>query len=284
MSSSRASAVVGRGEMADAVVAAIRHSPVHRLAGNVEPGQAPPGGADMIINLAHGSDQTAVLRSVSSLGLPVATLPLASSDDAARSALESGRVVQVNSLRGFEALEAFRTDVRGGRAGKPYGIFGAYRVRQGRENLFEEVGLPLLHFAFELFDEPLTRVQTTRTNLFGGNGDAWFIIARGKRDLLVTLEFAASLAASAPASEQILMEATGSEAVLRVEPTRQVVEVSRRDGGTRGVAWWPDEAPGFVDAAVQATDIHEPKRELAFLDFVAAVRQSADRGEPVELG
>ena len=45
----------------------------------------------------------------------------------------------------------------------------------------------------------------------------------------------------------------------------------------------PDLAPVFVDAAVQTTGIHEPERELAFLDFVAAVRQSAERSQPVSL-
>ncbi len=284
MSGSRQIAVIGSGEMADAVVDAIRHSVVHRLAGQVDAGASLPAGADMVLNLATGAGQVEALKSAASSELPVATLPLASADDAARTALGSGRVVQVNPLRGFEALEAFRADVRAGKAGKPYGIFGAYRVRQGTNNVFDNVGVSLLHFVFDLFDEPLARVQTTRTNLFGPRDDSWFIIARGKRDLLITLEFAASLAASAPASRQILMEATGSEAVLRVEPTRQVVTVSDRDGQTRDVAWWPDEAPGFVDASVQATDIHEPARELAFLDFVAAVRESAETGQPVELG
>lgn len=284
MSGARNIAVIGSGDLADSVAAAIRHSPLHRLAGVAKAGQPLPEGADMVLSLANGPEQVSALRAATASGLPVATLPLAASGDEARSALSGGRAVQVNPLRGFEALEAFRTDVRGGRPGKPYGIFGAHRVRQGSADLFESVGVALLHFAFELFDEPLARVQTTRTNLFGTSDDAWFIIARGKNDLLITLEFAASLAPSVPASEQILFEATGSEAVLRVEPTRQVVEVSGRDGTTRDVAWWPDEAAGFVDAAVQATDIHEPARELAFLDFLAAVRESAERGQPVELG
>jgi predicted dehydrogenase len=149
--------------------------------------------------------------------------------------------------------------------------------------VFGSVGVSLLHFAFELFDEPLVRVQTTRANLFGSDGDAWFVIARGKQDLIITLEFAASLSASSPAPEQILFEATGSEGALRVEPTRQVIQISGGDKQTRDVAWWPDEAPGFVDAAVQATDIHEPARELAFLDFVAAVRKSAESGQAIDL-
>jgi hypothetical protein len=38
-----------------------------------------------------------------------------------------------------------------------------------------------------------------------------------------------------------------------------------------------------VDAAVQTTGIHEPEREMAFLDFVAAVRESAETGQPVNL-
>ena len=284
MSGSRTIAVIGVGEMAQHMASEIRHSPVHRFAGVVEPGQSIPAGADLVINLATGENQIPALKLATSSGLPVATLPLTSTDGDARAALAGGRVMQVNPLRGFAALEAFRADVRSGKPGKPYGIFAAHRVKQRTGDLFESVGVPLLHFVFDLFDEPLARVQTTRASLFGANDDAWFILARGARDLLLTIEFAASIAASAPAPAQILMEATGSEAVLRVEPTRQVVELTGKSGETHDVAWWPDETPGFVDAAVQATDIHEPKQELAFLDFVAAVRRSAEKGEPVELG
>ncbi len=283
MSGSRTIAVIGSGAMADDVSSAIRHSPVYRFAGAVEPGQSIPDGTGMVINLASGSNQISTLQSATSSGLPVATLPLTSTGDDARAALGSGRVMQVSPLRGFEALEAFRADVRSGKPGRPYGIFAAHRVKQGTGDLFDSVGVPLLHFVFDLFDEPLARVQTTRASLFGSNDDAWFILARGKQDLLLTIEFAASIASSAPAPAQVLMEATGSEAVLRVEPSRQVIEITGKSGVTKDVAWWPDEAPGFVDAAVQVTDIHEPKRELAFLDFVAAVRQSAEKGEPVEL-
>lgn len=283
MSESPNIVVVGSGAMADAVAAAVSHSRSCSFAGVIRTGESVPEGSNLVLNLTSGSDQIATLRSLSSANVPVATLPVVTSDSTARAVLTGGHVVQVNPLRGFESLEAFRNDVRASRAGKPYGIFGAYRVRQGRSDLFASVGVPLLHFAFELFDEPLTRVQATAANLFGAERDAWFVIARGKQDLIVTLEFAASLASSAPAPEQILFEATGSEGVLRAEPSRQVVQISGSDGGTRDIGWWPDEAAGFVDAAIQASDVHEPGRELAFLDFVAAVRQSAETGQTVEL-
>jgi hypothetical protein len=283
MSDRQQLAVVGTGDIANNVAEAIRYSTGYALSGAVTPGGAAPDGTEIVINVTRGAEQQAALNGVAAAGLPVATLPLATTDAAASAALGAGRVVQVSPLRGFVALEAFRADVRNGAAGKPYGIFGAHRVRQGSVDLFEHVGLPLLHFAFDLFDERLARVQTTRASLFGGEHDAWFVIARGARELLITLEFAASLAPSAPAPEQILFEATGNAAVLRVEPTRQVVQVSAGGGNTADTSWWPELAPVFVDAAVQTTGIHEPERELAFLDFVAAVRQSAERGQPVNL-
>jgi len=283
MSDRQKIAVIGTGQIADDITRAIRYSTTYTLGGSSAPGQALPQGSQIVINAAAGAEQLSGLKSATDSGLPVATLPLTTTDESARAALGQGRVVQVSPLRGFVALEAFRADVRNGVAGNPYGIFAAHRVRQGHADLFDTVGIPLLNFVFELFDEPLVRVQTTRASLFGAENDAWFIIARGERDLLLTLEFAASLAASAPAPEQILLEATGSDAMLRVEPTRQVLMISGRDGSTRDVAWWPELAPVFVDAAVQSTDIHEPGRELAFLDFVAAVRESAESGQPVEL-
>ena len=231
MSGSRKIAVVGSGDFADSIVAALRHSPVHALAGVSASGDSLPEGASMVLDLVSGSRQASTLRQLASNDLPIATLPLATGDNAAREALGSGRVVQVNPLRGFMALEAFRTDVRGGKAGKPYGIFAAHRVKQGHADLFESIGVPLLHFTFDLFDEQLVRVQTTKANLFGRDGDAWFVIARGSNDLIVTIEFAASLAVGAPADQQILLEATGNgrHAARRTDATGH--------SGIRKIGW-----------------------------------------------
>jgi hypothetical protein len=221
----------------------------------------------------------AVARAVQA-GLPVATLPLYETGEAARQALSQGQVVQVSPLRGYVALETLRSEVRRGALGRAYGFFGAFRFGEVPGGEFGERGAALMHYAYDTIGEPIEQVQTTRTALFSPTRGAAFIIARAASGLLLTLEFAASLH---PGEEQILIEATGSDAVLRAEPTRQSVLISGKSG-TREQPWWISRGPGFVAAALSAIRTRDTARELGYLDFLAAVRQSADAGQALPVG
>jgi hypothetical protein len=275
--------VVGQDDFAREVADAVDHEAELELVGAIGTGDAIPDSAEFVICMADLDERTDVIRKATSAGLPVATLPLSDTGDEARAALTSGKVVQVSPLRGYVALETLRAEVRRGVLGQAYGLFAAHRFGQVPGQVFGERGGALLHYVYEVIGEPLEMVQTTRATLFGSQPDACFIVARASSGLLLTLEFAASLVEKAVVREQVLVEATGSGAVLRAEPTRQSILISGRSG-TSEQPWWISQAPGFVAAALSAAQTPDSKREVGFLDFLAAVRQSADAGEPVMIG
>jgi hypothetical protein len=270
---------------ADAVAGAIRASRDLSLSGVIGPGAPFPTAGGLVLALTAPNDRVGVVRNAVAANLPVATLPLPDSGESVWTAVQSGRVVQVSPLRGFEALDTLYREMRRGVTGRTFGIFAAHRVRQGQTNLFEEVGLPLLHYAYDLLGEPVSRAQVTRASLFGGDGDAWFVLLRSQSGLLATVEFAASLPREAGPNEQILVEVTGSDGVLRAEPTRQAVAVYGDEGGSNERGWWSTWglAREFLRAALDAAKEHDATRERGFFDLLAAVHQSADSGQPVEL-
>ena len=274
--------VVGTGDFADEVAQAVEALAELELAARIAPGDALPDGAGLAVCLAEPEQRVDVIQQAVDAGLPVVTLPLTELGDAARSVLREGRVAQVSDLRGMPALETLRTQTWRGVLGRPYGVFATHRVQSGGRGLFEEIGVPLLHFAYDLTAAPVTTAQTTRAAISGDETNAWFVIAQTERGPLLTIEFGAILPPEAALPEQVLVEATGSEGVLRGEPTRQSVVVSNRRG-TRERAWWSSAAPGFLAAAMSAIQAPDPARELGFLDFIGAVYRSSEAGQPARV-
>lgn len=273
-------AVVGDDALARAVAEAVEHQAELELAGLVGAGDALPEGTGFVLCLSAREERGQALERAVRAGLPVATLPLADTDEASRQLLARGQVVQVSPLRGYVALETLRREVQRGALGRPYGLYASHRFGPVPGGAFGERGEALLHYAYDVAGEPIEMAQTTRRALFGDRPDAAFVIARAAGGLLMTIEFVAALG---DGEEQVLIEATGSEAVLRAEPTRQAVLISGTSG-TRQEPWWSSPGPGFLAAALSAIRTRDPARELAYLDFLAAVRQSADSEQALSLG
>ncbi|HET7037877.1 MAG TPA: hypothetical protein VFI42_19545 [Thermomicrobiaceae bacterium] len=272
-------AIVGRGDFADEVARAVQALAELTLAGRVDPGAPLPDGAGLVLCLAEPEERVAVIQQATGAGLPVATLPLTETGDAPRGALGAGRVAQVSALRGYAALETLRAEVAGGALGRPYGVFASHRVRPGQQGLFASLGVPLLHYVYALAGAPVSLAQTTRAAIHGGEPDAWFVIAQTSGGPLLTVEFGAILPAESPAPQELLVEATGSEGVLRGEPLRQSVVVSNQKG-TSARPWWSALGPGFLGAALGAIQAHDPAREQGFLDFLGAVYRAVEAGQP----
>ena len=284
MSASERIAVVGTAAFAGTVAETAHRQAGREVVGVVAPGEALPDGAGLVISVAPPSQRLGVVEQAVAARLPVVTLPLPSGGERAERAVSAGVVAQVSVLRGFSALETLRREVGNGALGRRYSLFAAYRVRQGSPDVFDVVGLPVLHYATSVLGEAPVVAQVTRAGLFGGQDDAWFAILRCADGTVATVEFAASLPASAPADLQLLVEANGSDAVLRAEPTRQAVSVAGSDGSVRERGWWTDPAREFALVAIEAAGSPDPARELAWLRFVDRVRQAGVRGEPVGAG
>lgn len=281
MSAVQRIAVVGTGAFAEAVAETAHRQGGREVAGVVAPGAPLPGGVDLVVSVAAPAQRLDAVEQAVSAGLPIVTLPLPGGGERAERAVRGGTVTQVDVLRGFAALETLRSEVAGGALGRRYSLFGAYRVRQGSPDVFDVVGVPLLHYATTVLAEAPEVVQVTRAGLFGGVDDAWFAILRCADGTVVTLEFAASLPRSAPADLQLLVEANGSDTVLRAEPTRQAIMVAGADGSVHERGWWTDPARDFALIALDAAGAPDPDREVAWLRFVDRVRRAGVTREPI---
>lgn len=284
MSAEVSIAVVGSGALAESVAQSIHRSTEYELAGLAEPAVPLPAGAGLVLSIADPGDRLAVVEQANAATLPIVTLPLPDGGARAEAAARGGRVTQVSPLLGFAALGHLQREVASGTLGRRYGLFAAHRVRQGTADVFDAVGLPLLCYASAVLGEAPVSAQVTRAALFGAEPDSWFAILRCADGTLATVEFAASLPRSAPAEQQILVEATGSDAVLRGEPTRQAVTISGQEGVTHQRGWWAEQAPLFVTAAVEAAGTPNPEREVGLLRLIRAVRAAAGTGLPVPVG
>lgn len=144
----------------------------------------------------------------------------------------------------FEAIEAVQRAIDAGDVGRVYGCYASMRVPRGSsaEALVAGAVGPVLAVCRDLLPAPVVRVWATRSSLFGED-DAWFITLRLVDDVIVTIEAIASAGASA---RELLVEITGSDRVLRAEPTTQGIRVEPLGGEVMVWPWWEDLAERFL--------------------------------------
>ena len=185
----------------------------------------------------------------------------------------------VSQLYGFRVFEEAARAVQSGEAGKIYGFFGSYRLERGAspDELRDDALVPLLAYALEIFHSTVERVMVRRASLLAPN-DAWFVTLRLADETLLTLE--AMAARPTGAGPQILVEITGSDQVLRAEPTRQSIIIERTDAPAQALPWWEDEAERLLTyIAARPTEIRSAER---LREVWAAVEQSLDSGAAIE--
>ena len=186
----------------------------------------------------------------------------------------------VSPLYGFRVLEEAARAVQSGEAGNIYGFFGSNRLERGAspDNLRDQALVPLLAYALEIFHSTVERVMVRRASLLATN-DAWFVTVRLADEILLTLE---AMAVRPPGSgPQILVEITGSEQVLRVEPTRQSVVVEPIDAPVHALPWWEDEAERLLQhIAARPTEIRSAER---LREVWSAIEQSLRSGSTVRV-
>jgi len=185
----------------------------------------------------------------------------------------------LSPLYGFRVLEEVARAVRDGEVGKVYGLFGSYRLERGAspDTLREEALVPLLAYALDVFQSTVDRVMARRASLLTPD-DAWFVTVRLADETLLTLE---AMATRSPgAGPQVLVEITGSEQVLRAEPTRQAVILEPLEGPARALPWWEDEAERLLQ--IIASRPPEVRSAERLREAWAAIEQSVSSGAAVE--
>lgn len=186
----------------------------------------------------------------------------------------------VSALFGFRVLEDLADAVRASAPGKVYGCFGSYRVSRdaSAEEVTYDALLPLLAYTLELFGSPITRIAARRASLFKPD-DAWYVTIRLADEVLLTLE---AMACTNPsATPEILVEITGSDQVLRAEPTRQAVTVEPLAGPPAQHPWWEIEAERLLHVIARPADGPlDPARLRRAWD---AIKDAAASDNPVSM-
>jgi hypothetical protein len=183
----------------------------------------------------------------------------------------------------FEAVEATRTAVDSGTAGKLYGCFTSVRIPRGSSADQVKLNglLPALAMTLDTIPGAVQRVWARRASLYAQD-DAWFATIRLEDETLLTVEAIAML--QPPTEREILLEVTASDQVLRAEPTRQAIVIESLGSAPRVAPWWENLAERYLQlVATRAQQSHwvAGSRLRAVWN---ATMQSATAGEPITLG
>jgi hypothetical protein len=201
-------------------------------------------GTAPVLILADPPERAGFALTAIEAGSKVVSLPITTPNQQIDEAIAAGRFSLISRLHGLPTMARLAADCGSGSYGRRYGVFAAHRIPVDFASELEDALFNLIVYVTSLIDSPLVRVSAT-TSAFGGRETAgWFIIARFDDDTIVTIEVSAVLPESAHPSGELLVEVTGSDAVLRAEPERQSVVVSGRDGVQKFP--WYAEPPGFL--------------------------------------
>ncbi len=275
--------LVGRGAVLASLARAVRERPGLRLVGQAEPG-ALPVGADVVVCAGlYGYERVSVAAMALDMGCRLAVPPLPAMDERGREALASGLVVQVSPLLGYAPLRELAERVHRGELGRRYGLFAGYHFARNAPTPVDDAFADLLHYALEALERRPVEVYARRSALCGDQADAWHAVLRLEDETLVTLEAVAALPADGPEAERLLVEATGSDAVIRAEPTRQAVVSIGRSGLTQAVPWMPEPGERYLEAALTRLEQPDPPREVRTFETLRALWAAAAEGSAMRL-
>lgn len=190
------------------------------------------------------------------------------------------RVVPLESA--FEAVVAVRDAVASGEIGRIYGCFTSLRLPRGStpEEVLHSGLLPALALTLDVVPGDPERVWAKRASLFEPD-DAWFVTIRLTDETLLTIEAMASEPAGG--DRHLLVELTGSERVLRAEPTRQAVVIESLDSPTRRAPWWEDLGERYLHLVVKRAALPADPGGTRLRATWDALLTSSSTGEPVRV-
>ena len=225
-----------------------------------------------VVILADPPERLGFARMALDAGNQVVSLPITDADQQIDDAVTAGRCSLVSRLHGLPTMSRLAADCRSGSYGRRYGVFAAHRIPVNFASELEDALFNLLVYVASLIDSPLVRVSATTSELGGQTTAAWFIIARFADDTIATIEVTAVLPESDQPNGELVVEVTGSDAVLRAEPERQSVMVNGSNG-LRKFPWYA-EPPEFLLA--QALTMLQDKRVESHVSAMRLLQRSGD--------
>jgi hypothetical protein len=235
-------------------------------------------GVAPVVVLADPAQRPELAAAAIRAGLDVVSLPIEDPSSDLVEALAAGNLKLMSSLHGLPTMARLRVDCQAGRYGRRYGVYAARRLPRNFGVDVRHALADLGVYVSSLIDSQLERIQVTRSDQNGT--PAWFILARFSDETIATLEVAALLPDADEPNGELLVEVTGSDAVLRAEPERQSIFVSG-NAGIQRQSWYADPAEYLLRYARTLRDESEIERHLSAMRLLQHLDEAARSDEAV---
>jgi hypothetical protein len=235
-----------------------------------------------VVILADPPERAGFARVVLDAGLTAVTLPLQNPEQNLQQAILDGQLRQMSRLHGLPTIARLQSDVHSGAPGRRYGVFAAHRIPANFADDLEEVVDELITCTCSLIDAPVTRISATRSDLGTSTTAGWFILARFADDTIATIEAAAVLPESDDPSGELLIEVTGSNAVLRAAPEQQGVVVNTASGGFRS-SWYAEPSEFLMRRAQPLLERDDRVISVSAMNLIRRRVEAAQMEQALEL-
>jgi hypothetical protein len=222
-----------------------------------------------VLVLADKDDRQGFARAAIDAGASVISLPILEPDEHVEKSVLDGSLRLMSSLHGLPTIARLIADCQSGAYGRRYGVYAAHRLPRNSSDQLSESIADLGTLVTSLVDSPLNRVSTTEAP-FG-----WFVLARFADDTIATIEVSAVLPEVHEPNGELLVEVTGSEAVLRAEPERQSVIVNGNAGYQR-MPWYAGPEETLLNHALRLLQQRDLGAQRSALDLLAAINDHSE--------
>lgn len=239
-------------------------------------------GAAAVVILADVPERAGFARSALNAGLPVVSLPIDQPDEQIAQAVFDGGLRFLSSLHGLPTMARLASDCSAGLYGRRYGVFAAHRLPRNAADLVPACLCDLVVYVCSLVESPMVRLSATASTLGGKTTAAWFLLVRFADDTIATIEVGALLPDADESTGELLVEVTGSEAVLRAEPERQAVITVGSDGLQRQ-SWYAEPSEWILTHAVKLLESSSAPQQRSLSNIWTLLHEAARSIEAVEV-
>jgi hypothetical protein len=235
-------------------------------------------GVAPVVVLADPAQRPELAAAAIRAGLDVVSLPIEDPSSDLVEALAAGNLKLMSSLHGLPTMARLRVDCQAGRYGRRYGVYAARRLPRNFGDDVRHALADLVVYVSSLIDSQLERIQVTRSDQNGT--PAWFILARFNDETIATIEVGAMLPDAESPEGELLVEVTGSDAVLRAEPERQSIFVFG-NAGVQRQSWYAEPSEYLLRYAVQLVQSRESVNQTVALNLLTSLSAAASSDEAV---
>ncbi len=215
---------------------------------------------------------------------PLADLPQVYDRIQAARRRTGARLWSVRALRRGLAVAAALDEVRAGGVGDVLAVYASLHLPAGGAGAsFEQETSDLLDAALAFVPGPLERVFAEGERSGDGRIEALQAVGRFASGAVLTLEAATVLPKALGEGRDLVIEVTGSEGLVRVEPDRAALTVAASASSLRRVPWREDPIAEACAAWLAGADegSEEAVADRSLVVAMRMIKRSRAKGEAV---